>query len=389
MPIIADEAVDPAFGTGAVKITPAHDADGPETGRRHGLADDRRHGRRRHDQRRRAARTPAWIGTRRAQRDPARPRRSRRPRWRRAPRAGHRALPALERRRRAAPQDPVVRPDAAAGGRALEATRSGRTRILPERFEKVWEHWLTEIRDWNVSRQLWWGHRIPAWYCPDGHVDGHRAEGGPPACEACGRPAAELTQDPDIFDTWFSSGLWPFSTLGWPDDTPDLRPLLPGLGHGDRLRHHLLLGRPDDDARASTSTGETPVPDGLPVRPDQGSVRQEDVEDEGQRRRPARGASTSRAPTRSASPSSTARRRATTSVRVGEARERPQLREQALERDPLRPRRPAGHDPGGRRARTAPDDGSARPGRALDPVADGRVGRPPWTGPWPTSSSPR
>ena len=111
--------------------------------------------------------------------------------------------------------------------RALDATRSGRTRILPERFEKVWEHWLTNIRDWNVSRQLWWGHRIPAWYCPDGHVTVTAEATGPSACEVCGRPASELVQDPDIFDTWFSSGLWPFSTLGWPDPTDDFRRYYP------------------------------------------------------------------------------------------------------------------------------------------------------------------
>ena len=111
---------------------------------------------------------------------------------------------------------------------ALEATRSDRTAILPERFVKVWEHWMTTIRDWNVSRQLWWGHRIPAWYCPDGHATVSAEAGGPDACEACGAPAAQLTQDPDIFDTWFSSGLWPFSTLGWPDATDDLARFYPG-----------------------------------------------------------------------------------------------------------------------------------------------------------------
>ncbi len=111
--------------------------------------------------------------------------------------------------------------------RALAATREGRTQILPERFEKTWEHWLTGIRDWNVSRQLWWGHRIPAWYCPDGHVTVSPDEAGPTACEVCGTGADRLQQDPDIFDTWFSSGLWPFSTLGWPDDTPDLRTFYP------------------------------------------------------------------------------------------------------------------------------------------------------------------
>ncbi|MGH2513856.1 MAG: class I tRNA ligase family protein, partial [Candidatus Limnocylindrales bacterium] len=92
----------------------------------------------------------------------------------------------------------------------------------------VWEHWLTDIRDWNVSRQLWWGHRIPAWYCTDGHVSVTDDPSGPPACQSCGRPAIELHQDEDIFDTWFSSGLWPFSTLGWPDQTDDLRRYYPG-----------------------------------------------------------------------------------------------------------------------------------------------------------------
>jgi valyl-tRNA synthetase len=111
--------------------------------------------------------------------------------------------------------------------RALAATRSGRTRIVPDRFVKVWEHWLTNIRDWNVSRQLWWGHRIPAWYCPDGHVSVTADPDGPDACAECGRGASELRQDSDIFDTWFSSGLWPFSTLGWPDETLDLARFYP------------------------------------------------------------------------------------------------------------------------------------------------------------------
>ena len=119
----------------------------------------------------------------------------------------------------------MVHPDGPARGTALESTRGGRTRILPQRFEKTWEHWLTNIRDWNVSRQLWWGHRIPAWYCPDGHVTVTRPAGPAPAPSAAGR--RRIQQDPDIFDTWFSSGLWPFSTLGWPDDTPDLATYYP------------------------------------------------------------------------------------------------------------------------------------------------------------------
>jgi valyl-tRNA synthetase len=226
VPIIADEVVERGFGTGAVKITPAHDHDDHETGLRHGLAaptilaDDG---------------TIANTGTRYDGMD------------RYAARDAIVAdLTARGDLVAEAPHDMVIgrcqrsgdvveprlktqwfirtRPLAA---RALEATRSGRTRILPDRFEKTWEHWLTDIRDWNVSRQLWWGHRIPAWYCPDGHVTVSSAEGGPDACAVCGRPADTLQQDPDIFDTWFSSGLWPFSTLGWPDDTPDLKTYYP------------------------------------------------------------------------------------------------------------------------------------------------------------------
>jgi len=226
VPIITDDIVDRAFGTGAVKITPAHDHDDRETGLRHGLAaptilaDDA---------------TITGTGT------------------------AYDGLDRFEARRRIvedlrargdivaeAPHDMVIGRCQRSGdiveprlktqwfirtgplaARALDSTRSGRTRILPERFEKTWEHWLTNIRDWNVSRQLWWGHRIPAWFCPDGHVTVSSDPSGPAACEVCGRPASELRQDPDIFDTWFSSGLWPFSTLGWPDDTPDLERFYP------------------------------------------------------------------------------------------------------------------------------------------------------------------
>ncbi|MFM8428138.1 MAG: class I tRNA ligase family protein, partial [Candidatus Limnocylindrus sp.] len=111
--------------------------------------------------------------------------------------------------------------------KALAATRSGKTRIVPAHFEKTWEHWLTEIRDWNVSRQLWWGHRIPAWYCADNHITVSADEEGPVGCSECGAPAESLVQESDIFDTWFSSGLWPFSTLGWPDQTSDLKRYYP------------------------------------------------------------------------------------------------------------------------------------------------------------------
>ena len=111
--------------------------------------------------------------------------------------------------------------------RALASVREGRTRILPEHFVKVFAHWMENIHDWAVGRQLWWGHRIPAWYCADGHITVSDEPEGPDACATCGRPSSELHQDSDIFDTWFSSGLWPFSTLGWPEETADFRRFYP------------------------------------------------------------------------------------------------------------------------------------------------------------------
>ena len=221
VPIIADEVVDRAFGTGAVKITPAHDPDDYATGKRHDLpaptilADDATiadtgtpfDGLDRYEARRRIVAALRERGDLEGER----------PHEMVIGRC-QRSNDVLEPRLKT---QWFVRTGPLAA-RALEATRSGRTRILPEFFEKTWEHWLTDIRDWNVSRQLWWGHRIPAWYCPDGHVSVSADPAGPAACEVCGRPSEELIQDPDIFDTWFSSGLWPFSTLGWPDATDDL-----------------------------------------------------------------------------------------------------------------------------------------------------------------------
>jgi valyl-tRNA synthetase len=226
VPIIADDVVDRAFGTGAVKITPAHDQNDYATGKRHELpmptilADDatvtdtRTH----FDGMDRYAARELLVAELAARGDLA----DQKPHEMIVGRC-QRSNDVLEPRLKT---QWFIRTKPLAE-RALDATRSGRTRILPQRFEKTWEHWLTDIRDWNVSRQLWWGHRIPAWYCPAGHVTVSSAEHGPDACEACGRPASDLTQDPDIFDTWFSSGLWPFSTLGWPDDTSDYRTYYP------------------------------------------------------------------------------------------------------------------------------------------------------------------
>jgi valyl-tRNA synthetase len=102
---------------------------------------------------------------------------------------------------------------------ALKAVRDGSISIVPEHFRKVYFNWLENIRDWCISRQLWWGHRIPAWHCSDcGEITVSRSD--PDQCQSCG--SKDIEQDPDVLDTWFSSGLWPFSTLGWPDETEDL-----------------------------------------------------------------------------------------------------------------------------------------------------------------------
>ena len=226
LPIIADEHVEIGFGTGAVKITPAHDFDDYEVGKRHGLPmitvldED--------------ARLNEQAGEFAAlDRFEARPRIVE-------------ALRALGDLEGEGPHEMVIGRCDRCGTvveprlsvqwfinvkplaeRALASVREGRTRIIPSHYEKVYAHWMENIHDWAVGRQLWWGHRIPAWYCPDGHITVSDAETGPDACGECGRPAAELTQETDIFDTWFSSGLWPFSTLGWPDDTPELRRFYP------------------------------------------------------------------------------------------------------------------------------------------------------------------
>lgn len=226
VPIVADPAVDRAFGTGAVKVTPAHDPTDYEIARRHGLPlvtvlDE---------EGRINANGGPYAGLDRFEARTA-ILRDLEARGDLVGTAPHELI--LGRCQRSNDViEPMLRTQwfirtGPLAEKALAATRSRRTIILPARFEAVWEHWLTNIRDWNVSRQLWWGHRIPAWYCPDGHPTVTDDPAGPAACAVCGRPAAELEQDPDIFDTWYSSGLWPFSTLGWPEETPDLRRFYP------------------------------------------------------------------------------------------------------------------------------------------------------------------
>ena len=226
LPIIADPVVDPSFGTGAVKITPAHDPDDYETGRRHGLpaisvldeearvneAGGEFAGLDRFEARHRIVERLREMGDLEGERPHQMV-------------VGHcdRCGTVVEPRLSI---QWFIRTEGLAA-RALASVREGRTRIIPARFEKVYAHWMENIRDWAVGRQLWWGHRIPAWFCPDGHITVSDEPDGPSACAVCGRPAAELTQETDIFDTWFSSGLWPFSTLGWPDATPDLARFYP------------------------------------------------------------------------------------------------------------------------------------------------------------------
>ena len=107
--------------------------------------------------------------------------------------------------------------------KALNAVKTGDTRIVPEQWNKTYDEWMTNIRDWCVSRQIWWGHRIPAWYCECGEVIVSRTD--PDSCPRCGSQALE--QETDVLDTWFSSALWPFSTMGWPDQTPELKKFYP------------------------------------------------------------------------------------------------------------------------------------------------------------------
>ena len=105
----------------------------------------------------------------------------------------------------------------------MQAYRDGRLRFVPERYGRTYETWLENIRDWNISRQLWWGHQLPVWYTPDGDVVVAETQEEALAIARSRFDSAPLTRDPDTLDTWFSSGLWPFSILGWPEQTPELQ----------------------------------------------------------------------------------------------------------------------------------------------------------------------
>jgi valyl-tRNA synthetase len=223
IPLIADSYVEQEFGTGCVKITPAHDPNDYEVGLRHNLPvinimnedgtinenGGKYAGMDRYEARKAIVRDLEEqgylvriedyshnVGT--------------------CYRCGTTVEPLISKQW-------FVKMEPLAGP-AIEAVRSGQTKFVPERFDKTYFHWMENIKDWCISRQLWWGHRIPAWYCKDcGEVIVSRT--APHTCPKCG--SSSLEQDPDTLDTWFSSALWPFSTLGWPDDTPELRYFYP------------------------------------------------------------------------------------------------------------------------------------------------------------------
>jgi valyl-tRNA synthetase len=225
IPIVADDYADPEFGSGAVKITPAHDANDFDVAQRTGLpaldvmtpdatisdaAPEAFRGLDRFEARREVVQAMDALGL----------------------------LERVEEHTHSIPHcyrcGTIVEPRlsdqwfvrmAPLAGPALAAYHDGRVRFHPERFGKTYEYWLENIRDWCISRQLWWGHRIPVWYCEQADcLETIVAREDPTECPRCG---GAVRQDPDVLDTWFSSWLWPFSTLGWPEETEDLRAFYP------------------------------------------------------------------------------------------------------------------------------------------------------------------
>ena len=226
IPIIADSYVDAAFGTGAVKITPAHDFNDYEIGARHGLAQiniltpraalnenvpERFRGMDRFQARKRVVEELKTAGL--------------------IERIEKHLLVVPRGDRTGAVLEPYLTDQwyvkiGPLAEPAVAAVQDGRTRFVPENWAKTYFEWMRNIKDWCVSRQLWWGHRIPAWYGPDGKVYVGRSEAEIRTRHRLA-PGVKLKQDEDVLDTWFSSALWPFSTLGWPHETPELGKFYP------------------------------------------------------------------------------------------------------------------------------------------------------------------
>ena len=223
IPVVADSYVDMEFGTGVVKITPAHDPNDFEVGLRHNLpiinvmTDDAKinenglkyQGMDRYEARK-AIVADLEAGDYLVKIEPH------------AHNVGtcyrcHTTVEPRVSKQWFVKMEPLAKP-------AIEAVRNGETKFVPERFDKIYFHWMENIKDWCISRQLWWGHRIPAYYCADcGEMV--VAKEAPAVCPKCG--GTHMNQDEDTLDTWFSSALWPFSTLGWPNDTEDLKYFYP------------------------------------------------------------------------------------------------------------------------------------------------------------------
>jgi valyl-tRNA synthetase len=220
--VVADSAVDPKFGTGVIKVTPGHDATDFEIGRRHGLPirsvigfdgkmtalAGKYAGLDRFETRKRIVEDMKELGLI----DRIEP-------YRHSVGVCYRCKTVVEplvSKQWYVRTKPLAEP-------AIKAVRGGKIKIIPRTWSKTYFHWMENIRDWAISRQLWWGHRIPVWYCDrDGSMHVSRTDLA--ECPKCGGP---LRQDTDVLDTWFSSGLWPFSTLGWPEETPELKVFYP------------------------------------------------------------------------------------------------------------------------------------------------------------------
>ncbi|MBE7049269.1 MAG: valine--tRNA ligase [Ruminococcaceae bacterium] len=222
IPVIADEYVDKEFGTGCVKITPAHDPNDFEVGLRHNLEqikvmnDDatmnsyagKYEGMDRYECRKQMIEDLEEMGLLLKIEDHTH-------NVGQCYRCGTTVEPIISKQW-FVKMEPLAKP-------AIDAVKNGDTSFIPEHFEKIYFHWLENIRDWCISRQLWWGHRIPAFYCDDcNEIVVTKEEGA--ICPKCGK---EMRQDPDTLDTWFSSALWPFSTLGWPDKTEEMEYFYP------------------------------------------------------------------------------------------------------------------------------------------------------------------